>query len=407
MNLQERISALAVRIAQEIKGIRTVIGGYYTKTEVDTKLNTKADKTTTYTKTETDAAINAKVAGLYKPKGSKATYADLPATGNSVGDVWNVVDTGMNYAWVGGTAGENGDGWDALGGVVDLSDYYTKTETEGRYALRSRTITAGAGLTGGGNLGANRTLAVNFGTDAGTAAQGNDSRFHTHGNKSVLDGTTASFTTTLKAKLDGIETGANKYELPIASSTVLGGIKVGNNLSINSDGVLSATNSNTTYSAGAGLTLAGTVFSLPVNITGSGTYVQKVEQTTNGINVTLGTPPNTNTTYNAGTKTLIDAGTDTANRVWPAKILKEAIVEHGGKTYTAGTNVQISASNVISATDTKYTHPTTAGNKHIPAGGAARNYLKWSASGTAVWSGIVETDVESNTDYVAIFEANL
>ncbi len=34
---------------------------------------------------------------------------------------------------------------------------------------------------------------------------------------------------------------------------------------------------------------------------------------------------------------------------------------------------------------TPYTHPTTAGNKHIPSGGASGNILKWSANGTAVW----------------------
>ncbi len=34
---------------------------------------------------------------------------------------------------------------------------------------------------------------------------------------------------------------------------------------------------------------------------------------------------------------------------------------------------------------TPYTHPTTAGNKHIPSGGASGNILKWSADGTAVW----------------------
>lgn len=47
------------------------------------------------------------------------------------------------------------------------------------------------------------------------------------------------------SKLEGIEAGANNYSLPKASSTVLGGIKVGSNLSIDSDGKLSAT--NTTY----------------------------------------------------------------------------------------------------------------------------------------------------------------
>ncbi len=40
----------------------------------------------------------------------------------------------------------------------------------------TRLITAGAGLTGGGDLSANRTLTVDFGTTAGTACQGNDGR---------------------------------------------------------------------------------------------------------------------------------------------------------------------------------------------------------------------------------------
>lgn len=40
----------------------------------------------------------------------------------------------------------------------------------------TRTITAGTGLTGGGDLTANRTLAVSYGSAAGTAVQGNDAR---------------------------------------------------------------------------------------------------------------------------------------------------------------------------------------------------------------------------------------
>lgn len=41
---------------------------------------------------------------------------------------------------------------------------------------KTRTISAGTGLTGGGDLSANRTLAVTYGTGAGTAAEGNDAR---------------------------------------------------------------------------------------------------------------------------------------------------------------------------------------------------------------------------------------
>lgn len=73
-------------------------------------------------------AINTKASTAYKYKGSKATYEELPATGNQVGDVWNVVavhgttPAGTNYAWT-------GTEWDALGGLVDLSTYQTKAIT--------------------------------------------------------------------------------------------------------------------------------------------------------------------------------------------------------------------------------------------------------------------------------------
>ena len=35
-----------------------------------------------------------------------------------------------------------------------------------------------------------------------------------------------------------------------------------------------------------------------------------------------------------------------------------------------------------------YAHPTSAGNKHIPSGGSSGDYLKYSSSGTAVWSSL-------------------
>ena len=52
---------------------------------------------------------------------------------------------------------------------------------------------------------------------------------------------TEDYTTAEKTKLAGLD----NYTLPNASSTTLGGIKVGNNLSIDSDGVLSATGGST------------------------------------------------------------------------------------------------------------------------------------------------------------------
>ena len=53
---------------------------------------------------------------------------------------------------------------------------YATTAQLANYTPTSRNITAGTGLTGGGNLTADRTLSVSFGTTSGTAAEGNDSR---------------------------------------------------------------------------------------------------------------------------------------------------------------------------------------------------------------------------------------
>ena len=109
------------------------------------KLATKADidgTTTTLTKRIDTVANNlathkadfnnphkvtAKQLGLttvYQYKGSVATYANLPTTGQKVGDVWNVetadpdhgIKAGDNVAW-------DGTRWDILGGNHDLSGY--------------------------------------------------------------------------------------------------------------------------------------------------------------------------------------------------------------------------------------------------------------------------------------------
>lgn len=77
-------------------------------------------------KSYTDQQINAKLSSVLKYKGSKDTYADLPKTGNQVGDTWNVVvaygaaHAGTNWAW-------NGTTWDPLGGTIDLTNYVTAT----------------------------------------------------------------------------------------------------------------------------------------------------------------------------------------------------------------------------------------------------------------------------------------
>ena len=73
--------------------------------------------------------LKASVAAALDYKGTKDTYDALPIEGNKKGDVWNVVaahgttPAGTNYAW-------DGTQWDPLGGTVDLSGYYTKTQVD-------------------------------------------------------------------------------------------------------------------------------------------------------------------------------------------------------------------------------------------------------------------------------------
>lgn len=69
-----------------------------------------------------DEKIAKAVSSVYKVKGT-CTYVELPASGEAIGDVWNVTDThdnvpaGTNYVWT-------DKGWDALAGTVDLSPYF-------------------------------------------------------------------------------------------------------------------------------------------------------------------------------------------------------------------------------------------------------------------------------------------
>ena len=81
-----------------------------------------------------------------------------------------------------------------------------------------------------------------------------------------------------KTKLNGIATGANNYSLPTASGSILGGIKVGSNLSITNDGTLSAT--DTTYSVGTGLVLSGTTFKTKLKSEAAATYESNTITTT-------------------------------------------------------------------------------------------------------------------------------
>ena len=97
--------------------------------------------TDAYTKTEVDQ----KVAGAYHYKGSVSTYADLPSSGQVAGDVYNVETADPTHSVkAGDTLAWNGTAWDNLGGVVDLSNYYTKTQVDSAITIQTVKVNGSA-----------------------------------------------------------------------------------------------------------------------------------------------------------------------------------------------------------------------------------------------------------------------
>lgn len=101
---------------------------------------------TPYAKTADIASTYAKktdISTAFRYKGSVDTYSALPTNGVAVGDVYNItaadtehgVKAGDNVAW-------NGNDWDNLSGVVDLSAYLKSSDASSKYMAKSDYPTA-------------------------------------------------------------------------------------------------------------------------------------------------------------------------------------------------------------------------------------------------------------------------
>ena len=72
------------------------------------------------TASDVDSKISTALTSAMVYKGSVNTYADLPSSNNKVGDFYNVLADGKNYAW-------DGSAWDDAGGTIDTSSFWTMT----------------------------------------------------------------------------------------------------------------------------------------------------------------------------------------------------------------------------------------------------------------------------------------
>ena len=160
-------------------------------------------------------------AGALTKLGITATAAEL----NYVDGVTSAIQTQLNgkLSTTGTAAKATAD---ASGNTI-TSTYETKANAITGLSVSGKTITY---TKGNGSTGTITTQDTNTTYSAATQSA--------QGLMSAAD----------KTKLDGIATGANKYSLPTASASTLGGIKVGSGLTI-SDGVLSSSGGSAAVSA--------------------------------------------------------------------------------------------------------------------------------------------------------------
>lgn len=150
-----------------------------TKSYVDTQLATKANASNVYTKAEVDS----KVSSVYRVKGSVASYANLPTVDVTIGD--ETVDL-SGYATTAAMNSALGNKVDKVSGKALSTNDYTTAEknklagiaaSANNYSLPAATSSVLGGVkTSTGITNSSGTISVTYGTAAGTACQGNDSR---------------------------------------------------------------------------------------------------------------------------------------------------------------------------------------------------------------------------------------
>ena len=204
-----------------------------------------------------------------------------------------------------------------------------------------------------------------------------DATQSTHGLMSVDD----------KKKLDGIASGANNYVHPTSSGNkhIPSGGSAGQFLKWSADGTaVWANDNNTTYSVFKGATASADGGSglVPAPIKGQ----EDALLLGNGNWATISSKVTGDDGMNLSMTLTERDGTQHSIAGWFIGVANEG--ESG--LMTADDKVKL---NGIASGANNYVHPTSSGNKHIPSGGSAGQFLKWSADGTAVWAN------DNNTTY--------
>lgn len=107
----------ASQVSTAVNGAVTITGikvNGTTQTPTNKVVNIAVPTTVAQLSDASNYALKSDITNMYRYKGSVATYANLPSTGQTAGDVYDVQADGANYAWT-GTA------WDALGQIFSIT----------------------------------------------------------------------------------------------------------------------------------------------------------------------------------------------------------------------------------------------------------------------------------------------
>lgn len=189
-----------------------------------------------------------------------------------------------------------------------------------------------------------------------------------------------------KTKLDGIEAGANKYVHPSTHPATM--ITGDSTHRFVTDQQIANWNidKDTTYS-NATTTVAGLMSAADK------TKMDSVASSANNYS-----HPSTHPATMIVEDTSHRFITDAERTAWNAKASTAVATTSANGLMTAA---MVTKLNSIATNANAYTHPTTSGNKHIPAGGASGQILRWSADGTAAWGADNNTTYSNATTTVA------
>lgn len=218
-------------------------------TATNAALALKADKSDTYTK----AQVDAKLSGAYKVKGS-STFEALPKDNNVVGDVYNIINAfnlGGKHYDAGTNVVQTEDGWDALSGSFDTTAIEGSIQEVADNLAQEILDRTQADTTINNNV-SSLTNRVKVNEDKLTIINSNITQLQTQ-KVDKVEGkglSTNDYTTPEKNKLAAIEAEANKYVLPAATASALGGVKIGSNITLANGGTISITKTNITSALG-------------------------------------------------------------------------------------------------------------------------------------------------------------